>query len=477
MKNILLVSALCVGFLLPASAQETWSLEKCVNYARKNSLLVKQNDISIGNAEISVDNSKMARYPNVNSNFSYGLNFGRTIDPTTNSFATQSTQFTSLGVNSGVIIYNGGRLNNTIKQSNLNLKAAKYDKEQAERDIALNVSQAYLNILLAEEQLTSAKGNLKQTEEQLEQTDKLIAAGTLPRNNRLDFVAQIARNEQTIVAAQNGVDLAYLALKQLMMMDLSKEIKVQKPVNLKVPNYQLENLSMEEIYQASVNRQPNVKAGELRVKSAELTEEIAKSGKLPVISAGVNVNTNYSSLGQSLVGTETSVFSQPFSLDFQGQQVDGTLDFEQSVPIFEESPYLDQWWDNLGFGASVNVSYPIWDRRQTKNNMQSARLQKESVILQNEQVKQQLKSDISNAIANAKAGKKSYEAAQRSVDALTLSLDNIEKRLKAGAATNFEFTTASNNLAIAEIELIRSKYDYIFRLMILDFYQGKDIQL
>ena len=196
-----------------AKAQDAWSLEKCVMYARDNSIQVKQAQISIDNATLTEQQNKQARYPNLNGTASYSSNFGRSIDPTSNSFITRNIQSNSFNLTSGVNIYDGFQTKNAIKQSELDIKAAEADKARVLNDLGLNIALAYLNVLLAQDQVTISKNRLEQNQRQLDRTDKLISAGTLPRSNRYAIEAQIATDEQGVISTENALENAYLALK------------------------------------------------------------------------------------------------------------------------------------------------------------------------------------------------------------------------------------------------------------------------
>jgi outer membrane protein len=476
MKNIFLLALSILLFPSFQYAQQTWSLEKCIKHAQDKSLTIKQAQFAVANNKVTLKQNKMSRYPTINASTGLNLNSGRTVDFNNNSISTQTSFSNNIGINSSVLLYQGGRIKNSIKQSEMDIKASELDVEQTSRDIALQVAQAYLQVLLSEEQLQSVKGQLKQTEDQLVQTNKLIKAGTLPANNKLDIEAQIARNEQTVIAAQNAVSLGYLTLKQLMFLDVNTEINVFAP-GLRVDESTLKGINLNSIYSQAMNTQPNIRAGELRVKSADVAEDIALATKKPTISLSAGVNTGYSSLGKEIASYTPTIASQPFSFVVDGTTLDGELQIPQDVPNLRNQPYLTQLNNNLGQNVGLNVSYPIWDNKQAKLNAERAKLSKENVKVQNELLKQRLRVDIQNAYTNAIAAQKTYEAAERSLIAQNASYENTKKRYDLGSANAFELSTARNTLTLADTELIRSKYDYVFRLKILDFYAGRPIKL
>ncbi len=465
--------------ILPLSqfAQDVWSLENCILEAQNQSIAVQQAKIAVESAKISLKQDKMSRFPNLNASTSGNLNSGRFIDPTTNQFRTTTSFVNSFNISSGVQLYSGGRVKNSIKKDELDIQAAQLNAQQSSQDIALQVAQSYLNVLLAEEQLTAAKQRLTLSNQNLDRTNKLINAGTLPRNSRLDLEAQIAREQSTIIAAQNAVDLTLLSLKQIMFIDLSKEIQIEKPSDLNIPTSNLDAVSLDDMYTTSYNTQPRIKAGEIEMSSAKMSEKIAGSSKLPTISAFGGISTNYSNRSKQFEAGEIVLSEVPFAGELNGVPTSGFFYNAQPEIVENPYPYFNQFWDNIGQNLGVQISYPIWDNRITKSNVERAQLQTESIRLRNEITKQNLRVEIQNALASAKAAQKTYESAQTTVTSLQASYENTKKRFDVGSANSFEITTAQNNLAIAETEVIRSKYDYLFRLKILDFYQGKEIKL
>ena len=113
----------------PAFAQDTWSLERCIEYAQDNNITVKQAQANVRTALLSERQAKASRLPNVSASGNVGEQFGRTIDPTTNQFNTVATAFNSLQLNAGITLFSGGLINHSIKQANWDLKAAEADAD------------------------------------------------------------------------------------------------------------------------------------------------------------------------------------------------------------------------------------------------------------------------------------------------------------------------------------------------------------
>jgi len=217
------------AFHFDGRAQEVWTLEKCVNYALENNLGIKQSQLVFEQSLLSQELSRNARYPTLNGSSNLVNQFGRTIDPVSNTFSRDVILSQTLGLNASAIIYNGGRINNSIKQSKLDAMAARQDLLQNKNDIALTVATSYINTLFAKERTENAKQQLALTAIQIENTKKLIQAGALPANDILELEAQEALNQQTIIQQENAANLALLNLKLLLQLPADQEFEIVDP--------------------------------------------------------------------------------------------------------------------------------------------------------------------------------------------------------------------------------------------------------
>lgn len=440
-RNILLSLSMVLLFAT-TQAQEVWSLEKCIEHASQNNLSLRQAEITIQQAELDKKSNEFARYPNLEGRLSGGFNFGRTIVPTTNDFINDRIGNSQISLNSNMLVYNGGRITNSIKQSELDIEAARADAKTFANDIALQISQAYLNVLLAQEQVVIAEKQVAQTQTQLTQTDKRIKAGVLPKNERLEILAQKARNQQNAIAAQNNVAINLLTLKNFLELEPSFDLAVEVPESIPMASMD-ELLSLETVYTQALETQPSIKASELKMKSAELNVPIAKSQGLPTVTLFGNINSNYASI--------------------------------KSIP--DQPGYFTQLDNNLGQTIAAQISIPIYNRNATKISVERARLSIINAEVQNRQAKQTLKADVQSAIASARAAKAQLEASEVALEAARASLTNAEKMFDLGAINTLEFTNAKTNFDTAELDVVRAKYDYLFRLKIIDFYLGKELTI
>lgn len=425
-----------------AFAQEAWSLQKCISHAKQNNLSLRQSQIAVSQAELTEKGSRMAKMPSINASTNLGFQYGRNIDPTTNDFINTRIGFNNWSVNADAILYNGGAIKNTIKQSEFDLAAAKEDANTQFQNIALQMASAYLSILLAKEQVTIAQQAISQTKEQLSTIDKRINAGTVPKADRLDLLAQIARNEQTLIQAENSVAINYLTLKNILELEPDYNLEIIIPTEIMEIQESSEAYALGAVYTQATNTQASIKASEARMKSAELGVPIAKAGMLPIVRAFAGLDTRFS-----------------------------------NASLFQSDPYFNQLDNNFGQNIGLQLNIPIYNKHRNSINIERARLDIINAEVQNKQAKQQLKADVQNAIANASAARLELTASERSLEAAKAAFDNSQKRYDLGAINTLDLTTAKTNLDTAELNVARAKYDYIFRLKIIDFYMGKDLNL
>jgi len=474
MRNIFLVVLGILSSVAISSAQETWSLEKCITYALDNSNDIKSAQLNIENAKLNTQLAKLSRLPSLNANTSLGWNFGRQVDPSTNDFISQQLSFNSIGLGSSVTLFNGGSISNNIKKSKIDEQAADLDNKTLINNLQLSIVQSYVAILLAEEQVENAKTRVTTAQEQLSNTDKLIEAGSLPRNDRLQILANLATEQQNVIISENNVALNYNLLKQFLQLDPNTNMQIEKP-NVVIPiTTKVEDLTFSEVYTAALSSLPEVKVQELRIKSAELDIDIAKASLVPTLSLSGNIGTNFSSAGRKVEFTGQTVRSG------QNVFINGTpslLEQDVQVPTISDNLYFDQLNENFGQGVSLGLNIPIFNGKRAQANVDRSKLQLENLRIQNDQARNGVKSDIQRALNDARAAKLQLEASQRSLEAQNANYDNIQKRYTLGAISTFEYVTAKNSLDSAQFNETISRFDYIFKVKVLDFYMGKRLTI
>ena len=436
---VLLLTTLSIS---TSAAQEQWTLERCVKKAIENSLEVEATKYDLETGSIALRRAEHLRYPSLSANTGVNVGFGRSINPITNLFETRSVLSNNIGVNTGVTVFNGFSIRNSIKSAKAVVAALNLDVNQAQRNVALDVATAYLNALVADENYKIAAAQLKLSEDQLAQTQKLIQAGARPANEALDVEAQLALNEQVMITRENEKVLALLTLKQLMMLPPSTDMDVIAPEQTEVLT-DPDALAFAQVYEVASQNEPSLKAQKFRKEAAAINVQAEKGNLYPSVGVGANASTNYARIS------------------------DG----------FPNATYGDQLDQNFNYGIGAQVSIPIYDNYRINQRIQNAEVD----VLRAENVEDALKNSltiaIQQAITDARLAKKQLSAANRSVAAQQASFANAEKRYELGAINSFEYVTIQNNLAEAQVNTVLAKYRYIFAVKIIEFYMGQPITL
>ena len=296
--------------------------------------------------------------------------------------------------------------------------------------------------------------------------------------HQLDLESQVASNEVSVVNAENTLSISVLTLKQSMQMPAYEQLDIQVP-DLAVENVTIEITDSEGIYNIALTTQPEVKSAELGIESSDLGVKISKSGFLPTLSVSGSLSTNYSDQAVEFQGTqEVNIPAAPIGFVQGTNQTVLSNPRTATVPIRNENyVWNDQFGDNLGQSVRVNLNIPIFNRLATKSSVQRAEIQKQRAEINAQNTKNTLRQNVETAHTNAIASFKSYEASLKRVAALEETFRATQQQYNVGAAHFTDFQVASNNLFAARAALTQSKYSFIFRVKILDFYLGNPITL
>jgi len=444
MKNIsaLFLGLLFMGFSIVGSAQEKWSLQKCIDYALENNIQIKRQALNTVYNENQLDQAKSDILPNLNAGVSNNYSFGRSLNNDNVYEDVNSTQLNGY-ISSNITLFNGFILQNTIDQRDLDLQASIFDLEKAKDDIILNIAASYLEILFAEELIAVAEAQIEVTQQQIDRTEQLVNAGSLARGALLEIEAQLAREELQLVNDQNRLQLAYVNLYQLLELPIEESFEIEKP---KLPEIKA-NVTMANsfnVFTNAVKMRPEIKAAQLRVESARKQLEIAKGNQWPTLSLGANYNNQY---------------------------------FNVMSSDLPQLSFSDQLKSNSRYGVGLNLNIPIFNRFMVKNGIENAQLQIEDFRFQLESARNVLQKDIEQAYTNALAALNRYISAEKAVTSSAEAFRYTEEKYNVGMVNSVEYNQSKNNLTIAQSELLQARYEYIFRTKILDFYNGVAIEL
>ncbi|MCQ0110404.1 TolC family protein [Zhouia amylolytica] len=468
--KIITLLLLSCSYLVSAQVKK-WTLRECVEYAIENNISIQQSELDLENAEIDKSDAVGNFLPSVNGSASHSWNVGLNQDITTGVLRTATTQFTSGRVSVGVDIFKGLQNQNRLRRSKLNILANQYQMDDMRDDISLAVANGYLQILFNRENLVVQKAQYAVTEQDLKRTQELVESGVLPKGDLLEIEATAATQEQRIINAENALRLSKISLAQLLLLDDYENFDVADE-DYMIPKSTITEITPEEIYQKSLTFRGDVKLSMANVEIAEMDLKIAKGTMMPTLTGFYGYDTRVSHQDRS-VATGQTTQTQIGTVQSTGDAV------VTQTPVFGVAgplPFVDQLWMNDGqsFGVSLNV--PIFNGFAARNNVKRSEVN----VRRNELMLKQTKLDLENTINqvwnDAQSAFKTFEASSKTIEARELAYEYAKERFDVGLMNSFDFSQAQARLDNAQAELIRAKYDYIFKLKVLEYYFGIPVE-
>lgn len=426
---------------------KTWTLEECVKYAIENNISIKNTALDIKTAEINKKGAVGNFIPSLNANTSHSWNIGLNQDITTGLLRNQTTQFTSVGGTLGVDIYKGLQNQNTLRRANLAIVASKYQLLKMQEDIALNVANAFLQILFNKENLKVQNEQLAISEKQLARSEELVKAGSIPRGDVLDIKANVATNKQNVITAENALLISKLSLAQLLQLKDFYDFDVVDNESIKDENNILAQPATA-IYDKAKESRTELKIAKTNLEVAQKDLDIAKGAFQPTLQGFYNYNTRIA-------------YADRIGLDQNGN------------PVSQAAlPFWDQFRDNKGQAFGAQLSIPIFNGWSVKNNVERNKVNLEKSKIALEQQELDLQRNVYTAFTDAKGALKTHESAIVSLESRQEAFNYAKERYAVGMMNSFDFNQAQTLLTNAQSEVIRTKYDYIFKIKILEFYFG-----
>ena len=449
LKNILPIILLGCG-LQSLHAQDStlmgttqkWDLVKCIEYAKKNNIQINSLRLSQQTSQQQYLLAKAARLPNLSASATQNFEHAKSNGGNTNSSFTSNgngsgfTESGAYGINSNVTLYNGGYINNTISQANLSVQSANLTIIQQENDVTLQITQAYLAILLDKENVIYDTDLVTTSAAQVKLEQQRYDVGSVARYALIQLQAQHANDQYTLVNQQNIERGDLLTLKQLLLLPSDVDFDVIKPDTIAPTDSVTAFHDAEKI--ALTNR-PEVKNGELGVKIAQYGVDIARAGYKPTIMAGASLNSGY-------VSGQGNIFPNQLNNNFNQQ---------------------------LGFTLTV----PIFTRRVVKTQVEEAKINVEQADLTLKNTKITLSQTVERAYINVENAKSQYDAASEQYKYSKESYRIASEQLKVGVANTVDFLLQKNQFIQAQQAFIQAKYNELLTLKIYDFYRGVPIKL
>lgn len=449
LKKVFCISLLSIGVL--GFSQKKWTIQECVDYAIKNNLQIQAQAY---NKDVQTKNLEMAKkeyLPSVSGTINNNANFGQTLVGT--SSIRNDSYYNGANVGASMLVFNNGRLEKNIRKTGFDVEASLQDIETIKNNIALQIAQQYLNVMLNREIKKISESAMDNAQKLYDRAKITTDVGTTAQTVLAEAAASLAREKQNVKTAQINVDKALFAMAQLLQLPDYKAFDV---VDIPVPDELApQTESVEEVLNIAYQNQPVVKAAETRIKAAEAQTEVVKTNFWPTVTATAGVGSFYNNLlNKNTIGT----------------------DFATGQPITERN-FIQQYSDNFGQQLSLSANIPIFNKGITKLQVEQTKINE--VIAKNnlEQQKFQLKQDIQQAQFNADSNYEVYLAAIEAERSTKLALDFAEKSYAAGRSTIYDVTIARNNYVNSQGSVAQAKYNYLFSIKVLDFYAGRGINL
>ncbi len=471
-KVLLIFSFLFLNLFFPGGGlfaqTKIWTLKECVDTALKKNIQLNETKLTSKINGINYDQSKANLYPDFSVTDGQSFSFGYSTDPTTNQTSKQNIASNNLALNGSVTLYNGFQLKNAIRQSKYLYDAGNFDVEKMKNDIFLDVLADYLQVIYSYKALEIARTQVSNTQAQVEMTAKFVDAGKQAEGTLFQIQSQLATDKASVVSAENQLQISKVTLMQLMELPVSDNFEVDSAA-IKEPSVE-SLISPSDIYSSAEKVMPEIKSAELKTRADVTGIDIAKALALPKLTLGGSIRTAYSS-GRNQYSS-TSI-AEPIGY----LQSDPTQQVLGLVPITTSKsyPFFRQFQDNFGQSLSLSLTIPIFNSFQAKYGVAKARIIMENSQLAELAVKDQLRKLIEQAYTDLTASVKNYAAAKEILKAEERSYTDMNKKFKEGLISATDYLIEEDKYDKAIQSLIQSKFNYIFKSKIVDFYLGKTL--
>ncbi|GAB1415123.1 TolC family protein [Paludibacter sp.] len=405
-------------------------MQQCVDTALVNNRTVKQQELNRKSKEIAYEQARMDLLPNLNASMGQSFTLGRSLTAD-NTYQSVNSSQSSFNLSSNITLFDGLKMKYNIDAKKAEMKASEYDVDKIKSDIELNVTVAFLQVLLYKENLKTLENQITLTRQKIEQKSLLVDAGKLAEGELFELKAQLAKEEYSITQAENNLKLAKLDLAQII------ELRDFDNFDIQALEDEIEKeailLSVDEVFNSAITHRPEIKGAESRLLSYQKNTEIARSAYFPTLSFGAQMGSGY----YNLKGVPNDSFNKQFN-------------------------------DHLSSSVGFNLHIPIFNKFEIKNRVQTSKFAIENGMLEIENVKYELRKKIQQAYQNALAAKARYNAAQKSEFATSEAYRYAEQKYEAGRASVYELYQAKSILTQALSELSQSKFEFILRIKVLE---------
>ena len=438
-KSFLLSVALMLTASVAAQTNRLWTLQQCLDYAMQHNITLQRARLQLQSAKEDVSQSKAALLPSLNASTSHNLGYRPWQDSgittvtngTVNTKVDKTSYNGSYGLNASWTVWNGNRNRNQVKLNQLTEEQAELETQVTANSIQEQIAQLYVQILYLTEAVKVNEESLKTSQKNEERGKEMVEVGKMSKADLAQLTAQRSTDEYNIVSAQMQVKYYKLQLKQLLEITDGSEFDIVIPATTDEQAL-AEVPSLMSVYEQALATRPEIQSAEMAIKSSDVSLDIAKAGRMPTVSLSASAGTSTNSLANNGWGNQMKF--------------------------------------NFNSGAGISVTMPIFDQRQTKTNVNKARLQRETNLLALQDKQKQLYQTIENYWLDATTNQQRFRAAQATVDSEQLSYSLLQEKFNVGLTNIVELMTGKDRLLQAEQNRLQSKYMTLLNLQMLKFY-------
>lgn len=472
MKKSIIIALLLFGVFAQAQNKK-WTLTECVVYALENNISVKQSELDMEVADVEKLVAQGNFLPSLNVGSGVSENTGLSFNPVTNNAQTTTFLSASGNINVGYTLFNGLRNFRQLQRADISKLSSQYRLDKMKDDISLFVANGYLTVILNKANLKVLRSQNEVTKEQIERTEDLVEAGALPRGDLLEIKATDASEQQLIINAQNNIQISLISLAQLLLIKDYENFDIEDE-GYDIVDTGIADKSISEIIASAKESRSEIKIAEQNVELANVDLKIAKGANLPTLSAFFGYNTrfaNTTSFSQQIDPDNPTSTQQIGTVEGTGQAV--VSEFPNTIVTeVAADPFINQLYQNDGIGYGLQLNIPILNGFNVRGNVQRNKVNLERSKFQLEQAELDLESTVYQAYVDAKGSLKSYEAAKTALESQQLAYEYAKERYDVGLTNAFDFSQSKLRFDNAKIELNRAKYDYIFKLKVLELFFG-----
>ncbi len=450
------------------SAQDKWSLERCMEHAMKNNLQIRQTENDRISSYQTLLQNRASLLPTVTGSASHNYNFGRNIDPFTNQFTNQTVQSNNFGLNGSLTLFNGLQVRNTIRQSRYEYMAAEYQLKSVKTDIAIHIVAAYLDILFNKELVHNSSDQLAVTRLQYERMNHLVEAGKMTQINLYELKSQLAMEEVQLIKNRNSLAQSYITLAFYLDLPADENFEVVHTEDLMIKFDSTDIEEADELMKTILETHPLVKMTEYRRLGTIQALKAARGRQSPRLSLNAALSTLYSSTSRIITG---EFVSAPQYIGY----TENTLEPVMTTYLqydYARKPYGTQLIDNYNRFVGFTLIVPIVNGLQTRTSINLAKIEVENSELNLRITKRTMENDVHKAYTDVEFSLSNLKAMGEAVQVSEQAFRSAGRNMEVGLINSFEYSQAKTRFTLAQSEFLKARYDYLFKLKMLNFYKG-----